>query len=171
MQLGGAGCAVVLGLFHLFFPFSIGVVQGSSMVPTYRPGQFFLLDRHYYQDHPIRRGDVVVVRCDDHTMIKRVFAVGGDALWLLIQPDQDRVDRYIVDADNLARLRRATVRCDIGRLTHLKVPRGTVYLLGDCVEASIDSRAFGAVPTSAILGRVVPWRPGVGSAAVKRAGA
>ena len=169
-QRAGLACAVALGIFRLCCPFSIGVVQGSSMTPTYRPGQFFLLDRHYYEDHPIQRGDVVVVRCDDHTMIKRVFGVAGDSIWLLIQQDGNKLERYVIDPELLPRLRRATRHWDIGRLDHLKVPRGTVYLLGDCTEASIDSRSFGAVPISSIVGRVMPLRPGAGSPAVRRAG-
>lgn len=171
MQLCGLGLLAALALFHLCCPFSIGVVQGSSMFPTYRSGQLFLLDRHYYQDHPVQRGDVVVVQCDGHTMIKRVFALGGDSIWLLIQPDGDKVDRYIVDARLLSRLRRASIRWDLGHLTRLTVPRGSVYLLGDCSEFSVDSRAFGAVPISAILGRVSPWRPGSASVAVRTGGA
>jgi signal peptidase I len=163
----GLGVAVLLGAFHLSCPFSIGVVQGSSMLPTYQPGQLFLLDRTYYRDHPIRRGDVVVVRCDDHTIIKRVFAVAGDSFWLLIQRDADMIDRYIVDPGMVERLRRAVQHWDLGRLTRLTVPRGSVYLLGDCSEYSIDSRAFGAVPTTAIVGRATPLRPGAGRVAVQ----
>lgn len=139
------------------------------MTPTYRPGQIFLLDRHYYQDHPIQRGDVVVVQCDDHTMIKRVFGLAGDSIWLLVQPDGDKIERYVIDPELVPRLQRASRRWDIGRLAHMRVPRGTVYLLGDCSEASIDSRSFGAVPTSSIVGRVTPLRPGAGSPVVRRA--
>jgi signal peptidase I len=169
-QRAGLACAVALGIFRLCCPFSIGVVQGSSMTPTYRPGQFFLLNRHYYEDHPIQRGDVVVVQCDDHTMIKRVFGLAGDSIWLLIQQDGNKVERYVVDPALLTRLRRAIRHWDIGRLDHLTVPRGTVYLLGDCTEASIDSRSFGAVPVNSIVGRVMPLRPGAGSPAVTKAG-
>lgn len=155
----GIACAGGLALLRLLCPFSIGVVQGSSMTPTYRPGQLFLLDRHYYRDHPLRRGDVVVVRSDDHTMIKRVYGLPGDSLWLLIQSDGNKIDRFVVYPEMLPRLRRAAAHWDIGRITHLKIPAGSVYLLGDCTEASIDSRSFGAVPVSAILGRVDPLRP------------
>jgi signal peptidase I len=168
-QRCGIGVAAVLGVFHLACPFSIGVVQGSSMLPTYQPGQLFLLDRHYYRDHPLRRGDVVVVHSDDHTMIKRVFAVAGDSFWLLIQRDGEKIDRYIIDPPMVQRLQRALQNWDIGRLTHLTVPRGSVYLLGDCSEYSIDSRAFGAVPLTAVIGRVSPLRPRAGSVAVRPA--
>jgi signal peptidase I len=165
------GCAVALGVFHLLCPFSIGVVQGSSMTPTFRPGQLFLLDRSYYRNHPIQRGDVVVVRSNGHTMIKRVFAVAGDSIWLLVQSDGTRIDRFIVDTTLLSRMRRATKHSSIGRLTRLRVPTGTIYLLGDCTEASIDSRSFGVVSVQDIIGRVRPLRPGSPTAAVPRAGA
>lgn len=157
------GLPVIAGLavLRLCCPFSIGVVEGHSMTPTYQPGQLFLLDRHYYQSHPLRRGDVVVVRCDDHTIIKRVYGLAGDSIWLLIQTDGSKIERYIVDPLMVPRIQRCMAHWDIGRLTHMKVPPGTVYLLGDCTEASIDSRSFGAVPTSAILGAVRPRRPDI----------
>jgi len=169
IQRTGIMFAAGLGLFHLCCPFSIGVVQGSSMLPTYQPGQFFLLDRHYYQNHPVRRGDVVVVRCDSHTMIKRVFGLPGDRIWLLVQRDGDRIDRYIIDTRLLERMRRAAEHWDIGHITQLTVPKGSIYLRGDCTEFSIDSRAFGAVPMSSIVGRVSPLRAVSRPVAVKPA--
>ena len=48
------------------------------------------------------------------------------------------------------------------------LPPGDIYLLGDCTEGSIDSRSFGAVPTSAILGAVTPLRPGTGPVVVRK---
>lgn len=168
VQRWGFTCAIGLALLRLCCPFSIGVVQGSSMTPTYHPGQLFLLDRHYYRDHPVRRGDVVVVRSDDHTMIKRVFGLAGDSFWLLIQADGNKIDRFVVYPEMLPRIRRAAAHWDIGRITHLKVPAGTVYLLGDCSESSIDSRSFGAVPVSAILGRVDPLRPDARGTTLRR---
>jgi signal peptidase I len=170
-QRYGLACAAGLGIFRLCCPFSLGVVEGSSMTPTYRPGQIFLLDRHYYQSHPVQRGDVVVVQCDDHTMIKRVFGIAGDSIWLLVQPEGNKVERYIIDPELVPRLRRATRRWDIGRLAHFTVPNGSVYLLGDCTEASIDSRSFGAVPITSVVGRVSPMRQGAGFPTIRRAGA
>jgi signal peptidase I len=164
----GLPLAAGLVVLRLCCPFSIGVVQGSSMTPTYRPGQLFLLDRHYYRNHPIRRGDVVVVQCDNHTMIKRVFGLAGDSIWLLIQPDGNKIERTLISPELVPRLQRAAKRWDIGRLTRMKIPPGEVYLLGDCTEASIDSRSFGAVPISAILGAVTPLRPGIGPVALRK---
>ena len=51
-------------------PLTVTVVQGHSMEPTLRPGAVSLLDRSYYRTHPVSRGDVVVLRREDETLIK-----------------------------------------------------------------------------------------------------
>ncbi|MDX6301721.1 MAG: signal peptidase [Nocardioidaceae bacterium] len=37
----------------------------------------------------------------------------------------------------------------------VEVPRGSVFVMGDARAGSVDSRIFGAVPRTAIVGRVV----------------
>ena len=41
----------------------------------------------------------------------------------------------------------------------LTVPEGAVFVLGDNIQASIDSRSFGPVPAGEIVGKVVLMLP------------
>src|ERR1700737_4661384 len=73
-----------LGLFHLLCPWQIGVVSGASMEPSFRSHQIILIDRRYYRDHPMHRGDVVILHADGAVLIKRIYALGGDSFWTLL---------------------------------------------------------------------------------------
>ncbi len=143
-----------LGVFHMFCPWQIGVVSGASMEPSFRSHQIILIDRHYYRDHPLRRGDVIILRQDDAVLIKRIYALGGDSFWTLMNADDGDLYREIVEPAKLARIRRLLPLLPSYRLTHVKVPPGTVYVVGDNTNASVDSRSFGPVPLAAVLGRV-----------------
>jgi signal peptidase I len=153
----GSLCAAgVVGLS----PWRSGVVIGHSMEPTLPHGAFFLYDQAYYRSHPVRAGEIVVVRHGDEVWIKRVYATEQAGFWTLryggnelirhdpIRPTQEG---YFAHASH--RLRTAH-GCDY-RLVRLRVPSGCVFLVGDGVSSE-DSRLFGPIGADGILGRVIP---------------
>jgi signal peptidase I len=149
-----------LGLLHILCPLQIGVVSGASMEPSFRSRQVIMIDRHYYRGHPIHRGDVVILREGDMVLIKRVYALGGDEFWTLLNSDDGQLYREIIEPRMLPRIRRLMPMLPSYKLTHFHVPEGTIYVVGDNSSASIDSRHFGPVPLSAIMGRVRNAPPG-----------
>jgi signal peptidase I len=143
-----------LGVLHILCPLQIGVVSGASMEPSFHSRQVILIDRHYYRAHPVKRGDVVIAREGDTVLIKRVYALGGDTFWTLLNADDGQLYREIVEPGMLARMRRLMPMLPSYRLTRFRVPEGSVYVVGDNSSASIDSRHFGPISVSAIMGRV-----------------
>jgi signal peptidase I len=153
--LGGGALALLL--VYLVCPFRVGIVCGASMEPTFRNGQPILIDRGYYRRHPLTRGDVVLLRHEGQTLIKRVFACAGDAFHVLVFPDEEGVNRYVVDAQVVQRLRRAHARqvaAPVARVSRVCIPPGHIYVLGDNTSASVDSRDFGWVPVGSVIGHV-----------------
>lgn len=148
---------ICLGGVWRWSPFRLGVVCGHSMHPTLRHGSLFLIERGYYQSHPIRRGDVIVFRTDKSVCIKRVYAIGGDLICVLVAPETPTVlidpQRYPALVDTLSRWPHAA---GIPRI--FRVPPHAVFVLGDNIGVSRDSRHFGLVTESQVIGRV----PGVG---------
>jgi signal peptidase I len=138
----------------LITPLHTTVVWGQSMEPTLRPGGLYVLDKGYYRDHTVERGDIVVFRYQGETCTKRIYAVPGDRLFLLEYPDGEGTE--IVppsDVEAYRRLERS------GRLverwvTEVVVPRGHYFVLGDNQHISWDSRSFGCLPKEAIIGRL-----------------
>ncbi len=56
-------------------------LHGQSMLPAYRPGDWLIVDRRAYRDHPPRPGHVILVhdpREFDRLLVKRVAAVTAD---------------------------------------------------------------------------------------------
>ena len=153
-QLLVAALLAALGVFHLLCPWQIGVVSGASMEPSFRSHQIILVDRRYYCHHPLRHGDVIILRADDGVLIKRVYALGGDSFWTLVNADDGVLYRDIIEPARLTRMRRLLPVLRSYRLVRLTVPPGMVYVVGDNTTASVDSRQFGPVPIASVLGRV-----------------
>jgi signal peptidase I len=127
-------------------PFAI---PSASMAPTLTPGDHVLVDKLAYRGGIPRRGELVVFRApaSGEITLKRVVAVAGDTVGIedgvLVVNGTKRRERY---ADPRA--------IDSVYFGPVDVRAGTVFVLGDNRLDSTDSRDFGAVPTSSLMGRV-----------------
>lgn len=99
------------------------VVTGS-MKPAVLPGDYVVVDKTYYRHNPPNKGEVILYR----------------------DPD-DRSKLYI---KRIAGLPGDTMRISSGDVV---VPHGHVFVLGDNSEHSDDSRHYGPVPLSDMLGK------------------
>jgi len=139
------GFALVGGLFG--YSFRLVRVQGHSMDPTYHEGQWLLVRRMDWPAPPLRVGDVIVFRLDNDLLVKRIAALGGQEI-----PNRESVVVVRRSHRRPGTWETRVVAEDPGR-----VPKGQMYVLGDNPPVSDDSRSFGPVPTSALLGRVIWW--------------
>jgi signal peptidase I len=149
MVLRAAGFTVValaVLLVSGWAPLQAIRVPSDSMTPTIAPGDHLLLDRRHVDTVAV--GDVVVLRdpLGDGEIVKRVIAVGGDSIGfedgVLVRNGRAVTEPYTRDF-----LDGVYYGPDV-------VPPGTVYVLGDNRVDSIDSRHFGPVPLSSVVGRV-----------------
>ncbi len=133
--------------------FRQGVVSGDSMEPNYHSGQALLvLRRHAFSALP-KRGDVVVLKKDRDTIIKRVAYLPGDIITnaAVIGPTfANHLDDYYEQRPSAAK----------GQPPTLIVPAGYIVALGDNRAISYDSRSFGPVALRDVLGSVVAAPPG-----------
>ena len=127
-------------------PLQIVRVESGSMAPTLGPGDLVLVERNPGR---VERRDVVVVP-DPQTgerLVKRVAAVGGDTLRLddgVLVVDDEPVCEPGIDPDRIDGVFFRTVT----------VPDGELFLLGDDRRDSVDSRDFGTVAESEVVGLV-----------------
>lgn len=129
--------SILLLLFavYLYNTFKSVIVQGDSMEPNLRDGQRVLVGKAYWLLGSLERDDVVVIQDDneDGYIIKRIFRMAGDTV---------PTDKWPEGQHSIAN----------GPYT---VPEGTVFVLGDNQLNSEDSRHFGPVESSRIIGKVV----------------
>lgn len=134
--------AAVLVKVHVAEPFSI---SSASMEPSLRPDDRVVVDKLRYRLGDPRRGDVIVF--GKPAKVQRVIAVGGDEIeargGIVYVNDRALDESY---------LREGTVTTDIGRQ---RIPDDRYWVMGDRREESEDSRLFGPISESVILGRAV----------------
>ena len=153
-MLGGG----VLALVGAISPWRPGVVVGRSMEPTLSPGTAFLIDRSYYRTHPVRRGDIVVLKHDGETWIKRVFAAAGETFWTWREPCGGHILHEPIRSEQKEKFAQfASHMRSIGgdvRVVPLRLSGDQIFVVGDG-WVSEDSREFGPVEMEEIVGRVV----------------
>ncbi len=119
-----------------YFNFKTVEVRGRSMLPTFKDKDRVLVSKAYWLVGPLRKRDIVVVRDEGPSsyFIKRIAYMAGETVdW-----------KYLPDNVPMAN----------GKFV---VPEGTVFVLGDNLPESEDSRKLGPIPLDQLLGKVVVW--------------
>jgi len=161
------GTAAIVALLLQHFVVQLYEIPSESMYPTLQDGDQVMVNKLAYAvGGGVERGDVIVFkrpaseRTDDPDqppqLIKRVIGLPGDVVearggvvYIDGKPlEETGADHYLdpsVVTNNLSQ--------------PVTVPRGHVFVMGDNRERSHDSRYFGAVPESDIIGRavVIAW--------------
>ncbi len=167
MVLRWRGCLLeiletVLLTVLIFFVFQHFIAQPYqieqvSMEPTVEPGQYVLVDKLSPNWSDYKRGDVIVFNppagfseLDGQNIpfIKRVIGVAGDLVEVhdnAVYVNGVKLDEpYVFD-------RQPTTPLSVE--STWRVPKGDLFVLGDHREQSQDSRVFGPIPKSTVIGR------------------
>ena len=148
--------ALVMALVSLILLFTfvgrvIGV-QGSSMVPTLHDKDMLLLQSIGYEPKP---GDIVVLTKESfmpQPIVKRVIAVGGQTVDIDYAAGTVAVDGVALEEDYI---NEAMYELPPDYATHVEVPEGSIFVMGDNRNKSSDSRdpRLGTVDVRYVLGR------------------
>lgn len=136
-------------------------VQQKSMQHTLEPEQYVLVDKLTPRFDAYKRGDIVVftpppdwVQDDGTPFIKRVIGLGGDTVDIhdgnVYINGTKLVEDYLYAEPPSAPPQPTTVQGDQHSWT---VPQGDLFLMGDHRANSEDSRTFGTVAVSQVIGR------------------
>ncbi len=134
-------------------------VQQVSMEQTLEPDQYVLVDKLTPRFDTYKRGDIVVfnppsnwVQAQGQPYIKRVIGVGGDTVELkdgdVLLNGTKLLEPYVFQEDGTTQPTDALI--GVGEW---HVPDGQLFLMGDHRSNSADSREFGPVDITAVIGR------------------
>lgn len=157
--------ALLISLGIRGFALQAFYVPSGSMIPTIQIGDHILVDKLFFSASSVRRGTIVVFRhpaadtnCGppNQDLVKRVIATAGQTIWS--RGNSIYIDNKLI-TENYLPPNTALGSTPIRRQT---IPPGDVFLLGDNRSISCDSRFWGPIPTSSIIGKVVLvfWRNG-----------
>ena len=122
-----------------------------------------LVNKLSYRLHAIHRGDVVVfdrVTTSDGTvshddLIKRVIALPGDTIeiknCIVIINAKPQVEAYL-NKDALD-FTDPVNRCRVANMPAQTIPKKKIFVMGDNRPESFDSRSFGPISESLIVGK------------------
>jgi signal peptidase I len=153
--------AVLLATLVRAFAFETFWIPSASMVPTLGVYDRILVQKAFFTWHDVHEGDIVVFSHPplDHCpgpqngdLVKRVIALPGQTIYssgnsiyingkLLAEP-------YLPQDDPLG-------LAIASRQDPYRVPPGEFYVLGDNRAISCDSRYWGPIEGSSIIGKVV----------------
>ena len=127
--------------------FALAVCEGPGMSTALPGGSIALIQR----GTDVQRGDIVLFETENGWQMKRVIAVGGDRV--VVNPyGEVRVNSSEVRADSFAGRTE-----DTGIIAwRLTVPEGELFVQGDQLSLSVDSRSrdFGTVAADKVTGKV-----------------
>ncbi|NQT24556.1 signal peptidase I [candidate division KSB1 bacterium] len=148
------------GAYALFNQFSRPFhIPSASMEPTLRRG-----DRIIVYDNGtnyLRQGDVIVFAdpgTPDDIFIKRIAGMAGDTIQIL----QGHVLINNKFSNNKTLMRKEyTTEGRFAIKYPFVVPDSMLFVLGDYSDVSVDSRFFGPIPETAVIGRAykIIWPP------------
>lgn len=144
----------------LIAPFKI---PSGSMRPTLIEGDRILVNKFLYRFREPQRGEIVVFRYPDdrkRPFIKRVAALGGETVEL--RDGELLINGAPTTLSPSLETTRYLNRGSYGQQGSIEeVPEEAFYVLGDNSSFSHDSRFWGFVPRSLLIGRAICifWPP------------
>src|SRR2546421_7361815 len=140
-------------------------VDGTSMVPTLQSGEYILVDKISYRFHGDlpARGDIIVFKFPQDTtrdFIKRVIGLPGDkiAITLVGGTYHTFVNGKMLDEPYINRPPDTAYPADCASAktcTPHVVSPNDLFVMGDNRNFSYDSRQWGDLPKSEIIGRAL----------------
>ena len=134
----------IAGFIRIFF-FDTYIITNKSMQPTLDEGDEILLIKRNFIFNRIKNFDIIVFRMGENNLVKRVIGCEGDRIEIIdgelyLNNDLIKYEYYIFDEEDNA---------------SYIIGKNQYFVLGDNISVSEDSRSFGLINESDIIGRVI----------------
>lgn len=147
---------VALAIFVVvyLFLYSPHQVKGASMEPNFHDGQYILTNKYDYRFNDPKRGDVIVFKSPqnpDVDYIKRIIGLPGERIKLVNNHyyinDVELIEPYI--GSDLYTYNGSYLKENM----EIVVPENYYFVSGDNRPRSSDSREWGPIERSSIIGK------------------
>ncbi len=128
------------------------VVSGASMEPTFHTGEYLIVDQLSYEVSNPHRGDVVVFKyplIPSRFFIKRVIGLPGET----VRITGTKVEIKEVGAEDFFTLDEPYIEFPKDSLVETALADDEYFVMGDNRLASLDSRSWGPLKESFIVGK------------------
>jgi signal peptidase I len=127
-------------------------VQGISMSPTFQNKQILVAKSiNNYQD--IKINDILVCELEDNTIVKRVKYLENQIIYYYI--DSNTSEIKLIDKNTYQYLSTHPIIRNKSLIQKVIIPKNSIYLLGDNLNNSDDSRRFGALDWNNIKYKII----------------
>lgn len=146
--------AAIIVLPIRFFIAQPFVVSGASMYPTFETGQYLIVDQISYRFENPKRGDVIILRYPlepKKFFIKRIIGLPLETINFengqISITDKDGIKTLITEESYINQ------GVNIGSQLSVTLKDDEYFVLGDNRNESSDSRIWGPVKSSLIIGK------------------
>lgn len=139
--------AFLLIIIQLFI-IGIARVDGNSMNPNLKNNQLLLYSKNI---NKINRFDIVIIKVNGNLYVKRVIGLPSESI-------EYRDNNLYVNENKIQENYKRTTTDDFNLLdisSNTKVPNNKFLVLGDNRSYSYDSRNFGLIDKSQIIGKLI----------------
>lgn len=135
--------SVVLAFAIRYFIVQPFKVQGASMEPNFYADDYLIVDEFTPRFAEYQRGDVVVFKHNSSFYIKRIIGLPGEKIE--IKDSKIYINSLILNENYLTEKTSGTINATL--------EKDEYFVLGDNRDASSDSRTWGILDKSLIIGR------------------
>ncbi|HET9730081.1 MAG TPA: signal peptidase I [Acidimicrobiia bacterium] len=152
-----AAAAIIIAILVKAFLFEAFYIPSPSMEPTLQVHDRVLVNKLSYHLHDVHRGDIVVFKRPPKVspqykdLVKRVVGLPGDVVSFrqgYVYINGKRLEEKYLPPSVLGHTDAN------GAPPRQTIPANSYFVMGDNREHSEDSRVFGPIPKSSIVGRV-----------------
>lgn len=136
--------SIVLAFAIRYFIIQPFKVQGASMEPNFSENDYLIIDEITPRIKSFERGEVVVFKHNASFYIKRIIGLPNEIIE--IKEGKVYVDGFLLSEKYLSESTNGNLSANLDNDQY--------FVLGDNRDASSDSRSWGALDKSLIVGRV-----------------
>ena len=177
-------CAAVIAFLLKTLVAQAFYIPSESMTPQLEVNDRVLVSKLAYRLHPPHRGDIVVFDCpqsscpeeeESGSVVVRVLRAVAEGVGVIQPSTEEFIKRVIGLPGETLEARGGQVYVNGRRLIEpylpagtrtaslplTRVPAGRLFVMGDNRDNSSDSRVFGPIPRSTVVGRTIlkVWPP------------